>query len=202
LHNQIKDLAGYGDKVDAVKAELQDLRSRYGTMPRSEYRQRKAEIEKKLNRLFKGKRFWKGLGEVGDEIEENGNFWISNTFRQVEAAQKEYDRATVENVVNLCKMMVQSGLIDRSYVSDLTPLFTKLKDATGKQDLSSTVNGIMDVMLKSQERSVRNEIAKLLNTKGTKVDQNGVVTQAGLDIRGQHTMKELSEYMGFKVLEG
>lgn len=196
LHNQIKDLASYGDKVDAVKAELQDLKSRYGTMPRSEYRQRKAEIEKKLNRLFKGKRFWKGLGEVGDEIEDNGNFWISNTLRQVEAAQREYDRATVENVVSLCKMMVQSGLIDRSYVSNLTPLFTKLKDATGKQDLTSTVNDIMDVMLKSQERSVRNELAKLLNTKAQKVNQSGVVTQAGLDIRGQRTLQALKDNIG------
>jgi len=113
--------------------------------------------------------------------------------------QKEYDRTTVENVVGLCKMMVKSGLIDRRYISNLTPLFTKLKDSTGKEDLTSTVNGIMDVMLKSQERSIRNEINTLLNTKTQKVNQSGVVTQGGVDIRGQRTLESLNKNFGNSV---
>ena len=124
---------------------------------------------------------------------------LGRTLRDIHKAmrlQKEYDRATVENVVSLCKMMVQEGLIDRSYLGDIKKLFTRIKDANSKQDLTSTVNGIVDIMLQSQERSIRNELSRLLKEKGMKVDTNGVVKQAGLDIRGQHTMQEFSEYLG------
>ena len=112
--------------------------------------------------------------------------------------QKEYDKATIENVVSLAKMMYDSRLIDAEHRREMSSLFTSIKRGAPKtpQGLETAVNGMMDIMLKSQERTLRSEISRLLNTKGVKVDSNGVLKQAGLDIRGQHTMSELSEYMG------
>lgn len=116
-----------------------------------------------------------------------------NRLRQAMAKQKEYDKATVDSIVRLARMMIENGYMDNMSRSEVKRLMTLAKNATGKTDITKQANAVVDLMLKHQLKAAEAVQQKLLSTKGSKVNASGVEVQAGLDITGQRTVKAMKE---------
>jgi hypothetical protein len=116
-----------------------------------------------------------------------------NRLRQAMAKQREYDKATVDSIVRLARMMIENGYMDNMSRSEVKRLMTLAKNATGKTDITKQANAVVDLMLKHQLKAAEAVQQKLLATKGSKVNASGVEVQAGLDITGQRTLKAMKE---------
>jgi hypothetical protein len=116
-----------------------------------------------------------------------------NRVRQAMAKQREYDKATVDSIVRLARMMIENGYMDNMSRSEVKRLMTLAKNATGKTDITKQANAVVDLMLKHQLKAAEAVQQKLLATKGSKVNASGVEVQAGLDITGQRTLKAMKE---------
>lgn len=116
-----------------------------------------------------------------------------NRVRKAMAKQKEYDKATVDSIVRLARMMIENGYMDNMSRSEVKRLMTLAKNATGKTDITRQANAVVDLMLKHQLKAAEAVQQKLLATKGSKVNASGVEVQAGLDITGQRTVKAMKE---------
>lgn len=116
-----------------------------------------------------------------------------NRLRQAMAKQKEYDKATVDSIVRLARMMIDNGYMDNMSRSEVKRLMTLAKNATGKTDITKQANAVVDLMLKHQLKAAEAVQQKLLSTKGSKVNASGVEVQAGLDITGQRTVKAMKD---------
>ena len=116
-----------------------------------------------------------------------------NRVRKAMAKQKEYDKATVDSIVRLARMMIENGYMDNMSRSEVKRLMTLAKNATGKTDITKQANAVVDLMLKHQLKAAEAVQQKLLSTKGSKVNASGVEVQAGLDITGQRVIKAMRE---------
>lgn len=116
-----------------------------------------------------------------------------NLLRKAMSKQKEYDKATVDSIVRLARMMIENGYMDNMSRSEVKRLMTLAKNATGKTDITKQANAVVDLMLKHQLKAAEAVQQKLLATKGSKVNASGVEVQAGLDIMGQRTVKAMNE---------
>lgn len=59
--------------------------------------------------------------------------------------------------------------------------------AAGREDITKEADKVVDLMLNHQLKELDGMFKKQLKTKGTKIDNNGVEVQAGLDIAGQRS---------------
>ena len=106
-------------------------------------------------------------------------------LRQAMSRQRAYDRKTVNDIVRLARtMMTATGStgFTRGEVRQLMGLIGK---ANGGTDTVADAAKVVDVLLDHHLRQCKDMMHKLLKVKGTKVNPSGVVTQAGLDIKGQ-----------------
>ena len=103
--------------------------------------------------------------------------------------QREYDRDTTAAVTKLAKAMQKSGLFTNLTDHEVSMTLTALKNATAREDIQKSVDRLTDLMLNHQVGEGKRTMAKLLKTKGTRVNQSGVQVAAGLDPHGARAIE-------------
>jgi hypothetical protein len=123
------------------------------------------------------------------------------SLRRAMAAQKRYDQATVKRVSDLAKVLMQTGLLSNIKDGEMQRLLSAVKNSVGHENLQSSVDAIMDIMVNNQLRNGENAMNQLLTIRGSKVDAAGVEVQGVLDVDGQRTMEVLKRAKGLSEAE-
>lgn len=105
------------------------------------------------------------------------------------AAQLRYDRSTVKRVGDLARILMQTGYLSDMTSGEILRLMSAVKDSVGGNDIESSVDKIMDIMIGNQLRNAEDALHSLLSIRGSKVDSRGVEVQGELDIDGQRTIE-------------
>ena len=107
------------------------------------------------------------------------------------AAQKTYDKATVDNIVRFAKEILKNGGVSDLTMREASRLLTLVNNATGKSPKFTMryANQLMDLLLDHIVTDEEAKLMKLVNTKASTVAQSGVEKQGKLDVMGQLTMK-------------
>lgn len=137
-------------------------------------------------------------GEGSRETRRTAVRQLTATMRDLHKAmraQRDYDRATVGEVVDLVKTYGDLGLLDDATAGEVKKLLTAIKDSTGAEDLHDATTRVLDVVLGAQSRNIKETIKALLSTQAAKIGAKGVV-EGKMDILGQTAMKELNDWMG------
>ena len=108
-----------------------------------------------------------------------------NKLRQAMARQREYDLSTVKSITDLAKVLLDNGLLDDLSKYETKRILSAVNNAHGKQDTSSQVAKVMDIMVDNQLRMGANMLGRLLSTRGSHVDARGIEVQGQLDPDGQ-----------------
>lgn len=116
-------------------------------------------------------------------------------LRMAAAAQREYDRETVRSVTDLAKRLLSEGALSDPTRQEIQKLLTVTRWATGRKDLTSAVDAIMNLMVGNQLRHARGVFEGLLKIRGSKVDARGVEVQGKLDIPGQRLLQVFKDAM-------
>ncbi len=109
--------------------------------------------------------------------------------------QKAYDKATVDDIVRLARMVMGSGFFKDMSAYEVKRLLAAIKKGVGVEDLTPIANNVVDMLVQHQLRESKNMLHKLMQVRGRKVDARGVEVQAGLDIDGQRMMSALKDGM-------
>ncbi len=109
--------------------------------------------------------------------------------------QKAYDKATVDDIVRLTRMVMGNGFFKDMRASEVKRLLAAIKKGVGVEDLTPIANNVVDMLVQHQLRESKNMLHKLMQVRGRKVDARGVEVQAGLDIDGQRMMSALKDGM-------
>ena len=137
-------------------------------------------------------------GEGSRETRRTAVRQLTATMRDLHKAmraQRDYDRATVGEVVDLVKTYGDLGLLDDATAGEVKKLLTAIKDSTAAEDLHDATTRVLDVVLGAQSRNIKETIKTLLSTQAAKIGAKGVV-EGKMDILGQTAMKELNDWMG------
>lgn len=129
----------------------------------------------------------------GRPLEGTDNLVLSGMLGSAMKNQRDYDKASVKELTDFAKLMIDNKLLDGMTGWEAKQMLTKIKNATGKENVSKEVDKLVDLMINHQMKQAKNDFAKMLKAKGTKVDQRGIVVQAGLDEAGQRTMRGLND---------
>ena len=141
-------------------------------------------------------------------------------LRKIMNKQRAYDRATVNDIIRLTRMVMGNGFTKRATSAALgdvgassTPpsfargffkdmsayevkrLLAAIKKGVGVEDLTPIANNVVDMLVQHQLRESKAMLHKLMQVRGRKVDARGVEVQAGLDIDGQRMMSALKDGM-------
>ena len=121
---------------------------------------------------------------------------INNALAQLRsalAAQRSYDKDTVRIITNLANDLLQGGRLSDMTRGEIKRLLSVIKDAVGKEDLSVSVDRLMDIMIANQLRFGKSRFEEFLKIKATKVNASGVEARGKLDVAGQQMMQYLKE---------
>lgn len=108
-------------------------------------------------------------------------------LRQAMSLQRTYDRSTVDSIVRMANMMMGSGIYSGFTPYEVRRLMGMVNRAAGREDITKEADKVVDLMLNHQLKELDGMFKKQLRTKATKLDNNGVEVQAGLDIAGQRS---------------
>lgn len=117
------------------------------------------------------------------------------SLRAAISAQREYDSNTVKIITSLANDLLEGGKLTDMTRGEIKRLLSVIKDATGKSDLTVSVDRLMDIMIANQLRFAKNRFADLLKIKASKVNASGVEAQGKLDVQGQQIMQSLKDGM-------
>lgn len=120
----------------------------------------------------------------------NGNL---QQLRMMAAAQREYDKQTVKAITDLANELLTNGALSDMTRGEIKRLLSVIKDATGKSDLTISVDRLMDIMIGNQLRYGKNRFEEYLKIRGKKVDARGVEVRGALDVEGQLVMDAVRE---------
>ena len=120
----------------------------------------------------------------------NGNL---QQLRMMAAAQREYDKKTVKAIADLANELLTNGALSDMTRGEIKRLLSVIKDATGKQDLTISVDRLMDIMIGNQLRYGKDRFEEYLKIRGKKVDARGVEVRGKLDVEGQQVMDAVRE---------
>ena len=105
-------------------------------------------------------------------------------LRQAMARQREYDKATVDRIVRLAKMVMQNGHFDKFSKYEVNRLMSLIKNAAGKEDITKQATAVVDLLMNHQLKEMKLILNSLMKQKTSKVNSSGVEVQAGLDVDG------------------
>lgn len=113
------------------------------------------------------------------------------------AAQKEYDRATVDGIVDFAKQVLKNGGVSTLTSREFNRLLTIIKSSTGKSPKSVTKysDELLDKLIDHMVKDEQAKFDKLINVKDVRLNQSGVAAVGSLDVSGQITMRALRDYM-------
>ena len=139
--------------------------------------------------------------EREDAVENLKRLLIDNNVKEAAFAQREYDEKTVKSIAQQAKELLEVGALADMTRGEIKRLIGAITSATGKRDLTKSVNRLMDVMIANQLRMGRENIDKFLKVRGKKVDARGVEVQGKLDIEGQQIMDAVRENIGDDLVD-
>ena len=146
-----------------------------------------------LEEYNKKKELWKSAPKPKDfdlSVDlEDMNKQLRNIRRAV-LNQKNYDQRTVKAVSDLVRKMLNIGWGDGLSRSKVGNLLSAAKNATGANDVKKYLDKAMGILAENYLNRLSTAYDNLINTKGARADQSGVIKMGSLDAKGQAFMSE------------
>ena len=146
-----------------------------------------------LEEYNKKKELWKSAPKPKDfdlSVDlEDMNKQLRNIRRAV-LNQKNYDQRTVKAVSDLVRKMLNIGWGDGLSRGKVGNLLSAAKNATGANDVKKHLDKVMGILAENYLNRLTTAYDNLINTKGARADQSGVIKMGSLDAKGQAFMSE------------
>lgn len=146
-----------------------------------------------LEEYNKKKELWKSAPKPKDfdlSVDlEDMNKQLRNIRRAV-LNQKNYDQRTVKAVSDLVRKMLNIGWGDGLSRGKVGNLLSAAKNATGANDVKKYLDKAMGILAENYLNRLSTAYDNLINTKGARADQSGVIKMGSLDAKGQAFMSE------------
>ena len=151
-----------------------------------------------LEEYNKKKELWKSAPKPKDfdlSVDlEDMNKQLRNIRRAV-LNQKNYDQRTVKAVSDLVRKMLNIGWGDGLSRGKVGNLLSAAKNATGANDVKKYLDKAMGILAENYLNRLSTAYDNLINTKGARADQSGVIKMGSLDAKGQAFMSEYKKAM-------
>ena len=146
-----------------------------------------------LEEYNKKKELWKSAPKPKDfdlSVDlEDMNKQLRNIRRAV-LNQKNYDQRTVKAVSDLVRKMLNIGWGDGLSRGKVGNLLSAAKNATGANNVKKYLDKAMGILAENYLNRLSTAYDNLINTKGARADQSGVIKIGSLDAKGQAFMSE------------
>ena len=161
--------------------------------PHREYYSSEIGYTEDLEEYNKKKELWKSAPKPKDfdlSVDlEDMNKQLRNIRRAV-LNQKNYDQRTVKAVSDLVRKMLNIGWGDGLSRGKVGNLLSAAKNATGANDVKKYLDKAMGILAENYLNRLSTAYDNLINTKGARADQSGVIKMGSLDAKGQAFMSE------------
>ena len=146
-----------------------------------------------LEEYNKKKELWKSAPKPKDfdlSVDlEDMNKQLRNIRRAV-LNQKNYDQRTVKAVSDLVRKMLNIGWGDGLSRGKVGNLLSAAKNATGANDVKKYLDKAMGILAENYLNRLSTAYDNLINTRGARADQSGVIKMGSLDAKGQAFISE------------
>ena len=185
---------GFQDALDKWKADNGLSPDAYPPVrPHREYYSSEIGYAEDLEEYNKKKELWKSAPKPKDfdlSVDlEDMNKQLRNIRRAV-LNQKNYDQRTVKAVSDLVRKMLNIGWGDGLSRGKVGNLLSAAKNATGVNDVKKYLDKAMGILAENYLNRLTTAYDNLINTKGARADQSGVIKMGSLDAKGQAFMSE------------
>lgn len=185
---------GFQDALDKWKADNGLSPDAYPPVrPHREYYSSEIGYAEDLEEYNKKKELWKSAPKPKDfdlSVDlEDMNKQLRNIRRAV-LNQKNYDQRTVKAVSDLVRKMLNIGWGDGLSRGKVGNLLSAAKNATGANDVKKYLDKAMGILAENYLNRLSTAYDNLINTKGARADQSGVIKMGSLDAKGQAFMSE------------
>ena len=185
---------GFQDALDKWKADNGLSPDAYPPVrPHREYYSSEIGYTEDLEEYNKKKELWKSAPKPKDfdlSVDlEDMNKQLRNIRRAV-LNQKNYDQRTVKAVSDLVRKMLNIGWGDGLSRGKVGNLLSAAKNATGSNDVKKYLDKAMGILAENYLNRLSTAYDNLINTKGARADQSGVIKMGSLDAKGQAFMSE------------
>lgn len=185
---------GFQDALDKWKADNGLSPDAYPPVrPHRENYSTEIGYTEDLEEYNKKKEIWKSAPKPKDfdlSVDlEDMNKQLRNIRRAV-LNQKNYDQRTVKAVSDLVRKMLNIGWGDGLSRGKVGNLLSAAKNATGANDVKKYLDKAMGILAENYLNRLSTAYDNLINTKGARADQSGVIKMGSLDAKGQAFMSE------------
>ena len=185
---------GFQDALDKWKADNGLSPDAYPPVrPHRENYSTEIGYKEDLEEYNKRKELWKTAPKPKDfdlSVDlEDMNKQLRNIRRAV-LNQKNYDQRTVKAVSDLVRKMLNIGWGDGLSRGKVGNLLSAAKNATGANDVKKYLDKAMGILAENYLNRLTTAYDNLINTKGARADQSGVIKMGSLDAKGQAFMSE------------
>lgn len=185
---------GFQDALDKWKADNGLSPDAYPPVrPHRENYSTEIGYTEDLEEYNKKKELWKSAPKPKDfdlSVDlEDMNKQLRNIRRAV-LNQKNYDQRTVKAVSDLVRKMLNIGWGDGLSRGKVGNLLSAAKNATGANDVKKYLDKAMGILAENYLNRLSTAYDNLINTKGARADQSGVIKMGSLDAKGQTFMSE------------
>ena len=185
---------GFQDALDKWKADNGLSPDAYPPVrPHRENYSTEIGYTEDLEEYNKKKELWKSAPKPKDfdlSVDlEDMNKQLRNIRRAV-LNQKNYDQRTVKAVSDLVRKMLNIGWGDGLSRGKVGNLLSAAKNATGANDVKKYLDKAMGILAENYLSRLSTAYDNLINTKGARADQSGVIKMGSLDANGQAFMSE------------
>lgn len=185
---------GFQDALEKWKADNGLSPDAYPPVrPHREYYSSEIGYAEDLEEYNKKKELWKSAPKPKDfdlSVDlEDMNKQLRNIRRAV-LNQKNYDQRTVKAVSDLVRKMLNIGWGDGLSRGKVGNLLSAAKNATGANDVKKYLDKAMGILAENYLNRLSTAYDNLINTKGARADQSGVIKMGSLDAKGQTFMSE------------
>ena len=186
--------AGFQDALDKWKADNGLSPDAYPPVrPHRENYSTEIGYAEDLEEYNKKKELWKSAPKPKDfdlSVDlDDMNKQLRNIRRAV-LNQKNYDQRTVKAVSDLVRKMLNIGWGDGLSRGKVGNLLSAAKNATGANDVKKYLDKAMGILAENYLNRLSTAYDNLINTKGARADQSGVIKMGSLDAKGQAFMSE------------
>ena len=185
---------GFQDALDKWKADNGLSPDAYPPVrPHRENYSTEIGYTEDLEEYNKKKELWKSAPKPKDfdlSVDlEDMNKQLRNIRRAV-LNQKNYDQRTIKAVSDLVRKMLNIGWGDGLSRGKVGNLLSAAKNATGANDVKKYLDKAMGILAENYLNRLSTAYDNLINTKGARADQSGVIKMGSLDASGQAFMSE------------
>ena len=146
-----------------------------------------------LEEYNKKKELWKTAPKPKDfdlSVDLDDMNKLLRNIRRAVLNQKNYDQRTVKAVSDLVRKMLNIGWGDGLSRGKVGNLLSAAKNATGANDVKKYLDKAMGILAENYLNRLTTAYDNLINTKGARADQSGVIKMGSLDAKGQAFMSE------------